>query len=369
VRLDGQSYFLDGTRAHQTGKLAARQAIGLMQGLPLNADTTALATLPQPFDQLRFDVKDHFTVTQFKDDVQLEARITYRGDLAEGLRESLATQALADIETNLMQPYQRSYPKIQKVGAMTLEPVEGEDAVTAVLHFTVPDFWRFPEQKMLVGDTFQWALVEASRVGRENTRVDDLALAYPGIHRHAVRIDYPIDVNQPADNRFEDKDARLTLRRNLHVTPRSLQLDSEVVLGQAELPASQLAAYQNQFNKLIPYFGLTVNVPAVSPPRLDKLRTELNQLDEAVQRKRVDASTATQVQALVKLKLLNAQIDEGRLPPKLLAQALYSRGTQQDHLGHLAEGAQDFGCRRPQCRAGGAPERRQADGQPDAGAQ
>jgi lipoprotein NlpI/transglutaminase-like putative cysteine protease len=342
VKVDGQSYYLDGTRAHQSGTLANRQAIGLMQGLPLNASTTSLAALPQPFDQVRFAVSDHFTVTRFSDDVQLEARITYRGDLAEGLRETLATQSPADLEASLMQPYQRAYPKIQKVGAMAIEPVPGDDAVTAVLHFTVPDFWRFPEQKMLVGDTFQWALVEAARVGREPNRVDDIAVAYPGIHRHSLRMDFPADVTQAADNRFEDKDPRLTLRRTLHVTPRTFALDSEVVLGQAELPASQLNSYQNQFSKLAPYFGLTVSVPAVSGPTLDKLRADLNQLDEAIQRKRVDASTPTQVQALVKLKVLDAQITEGRLPPKLLAQALVSRAIQHDNLGQLADGAKDL---------------------------
>jgi lipoprotein NlpI/transglutaminase-like putative cysteine protease len=342
VKVDGQSYFLDGTRAHQTGNLAARQAINLMQGLSLAADTTALATLPQPFGQVRFEVNDHFTVTRFPDDVALEARITYRGDLAESLRESLSTQSMGDIETNLMQPYQRAFPKIQKVGNLKIEPVDQDDAVTAVMHFTVPDFWRFPEQKSMVAETFQWALVEATRVGREPNRTDDLALAYPGIHRHRVRVDYPEDVNQPADNRFDDKDPRLTLHRVLHVTPRSLQLDSDVVLGQAEIPVGQLTAYQNQFTKLIPYFGLTMSVPAVSPARFDKLRTELTQLEEAVQRKRVDASTSTQVQAMVRIKVLDAQIDEGRLPPRLLAQALVSRGTQHDHLGHMAEGARDF---------------------------
>lgn len=342
VKVDGQSFYLDGTRAHQSGTLANRQAIGLMQGLPLNASTTGLATLPQPFDQLRFAVSDHFTVARFADDVQLEARITYRGDLAEGLRETLATQSSSDLEASLMQPYQRAYPKIRKVGAMKIEPVAGDDAVTAVLHFTVPDFWRFPEQKMLVGDTFQWALVEAARMGREPNRVDDIAVAYPGIHRHSLRMDFPADVTQAADNRFEDKDPRLTLRRTLHVTPRTFALDSEVVLGQAELPASQLSSYQSQFSKLIPYFGLTVSVPAVSGPTLDKLRADLHQLDEAIQRKRLEASTPTQVQALVKLKVLDAQIGEGRLPPKLLAQALVSRAVQHDNLGHLADGARDL---------------------------
>jgi lipoprotein NlpI/transglutaminase-like putative cysteine protease len=342
VQVDGQAYDLDGTRAHQTGKLAARQPLNLMQGLPLVAGTSGLAALPQPFGQVRFEVTDVFTVTRFAEDVQLEARVTYRGDLAEALRESLSTQTLADVEASLMQPYQRAYPKLQKVSGLRLEPVPDDDAVTAVMQFKVPDFWRFPEQKVMLGDTYQWALVEAARINREGQRTDDVAVAYPGIHRHRVKVLYPEDVNQPADNRFEDPDARLALRRAVRVTPRSIELDSEVVLGQTELPAHQLNSYQDRFTKLIPYFGLTVNVPAVSAPRLEGLRKELGQLEDKIQRKQVEASTAMQVQAMVRLKLLDAQIAEGRLPPKLLAQALVSRGTQLDHLGRMAEGARDY---------------------------
>jgi lipoprotein NlpI len=40
--------------------------------------------------------------------------------------------------------------------------------------------------------------------------------------------------------------------------------------------------------------------------------------------------------------VLNAQIEEGRLPPKLLAQALVSRAIQHDNLGHLSDGAKDL---------------------------
>ena len=342
VQLDDQRLVLDPTRTHQSGPLAQRNVIGLMRGLPLSADTTELAALPQPFDQLRFDVLDRYAVHGFAEDVTLESRITYRGDLAEALREALSTQAPADVEASLMQPYLRAYPQLQKLAPMKIEPATDDDAVTAVLQMRLPEFWRFPDEKMLVGDTFQWALIEAARLGLEPHRTDDLAVPFPGIHRHRVEVSYPEDVNQPGDTRVDEPDRQLALHRSLRITPREVQLDSEVVLGQADIPVGELPAYQARFNKLVPYFGLTLNVPAVPAARLDSLHTELAALEQDVRRQRIEATTPTQVQALFKLKVLDAQIASGRLTPRLKAQALVSRGIQHDMVGQLDAGGQDF---------------------------
>ncbi len=341
VQLDDQSYHLDGTRNLQTGALAARQSISLMRGLPLAAGTTELATLPLPFKAVRLEVDDRFTVRSFAADVELETRLTYHGELAEGLRATLA-QAPADVEGALMQPYLRAYPKIVRQGNLRAENSTQDNSITLVMNYRVPEFWRFPEQKVLVAEMYQWSLLEAARINREPNRREPVLLAYPGIHRHSMRIDFPEDVNQPTENRFDDNTPLLSLRRNLKVLPRSTQSDSELVLGQPEVPAAQVNSYLEHLAKVLPQMALTLSVPAVPPARLESLKQELVKLEEDVQKRRTEATTANQVQAMFKLKVLNAQIASGRLPPKLLSQALVARAQNHDHLGQRNESARDL---------------------------
>ncbi len=343
VELNAKTYWLDVTRSHQSGPLAARQAIGLNRGLLLAPQTTALAELPTPYDTERLAVADVFRIAKFADGAHLESRVTYRGDLAEGMREAIATRSLADIEPQLTQGYARIYPKLKRTEPLRVEASETDDAVTLVQNFDIPEFWRFPDERALVADIVQWGVIDAIRPPNEPSRRDPFMLALPGIHRHVSAIEYLEDVNRaPLSQRFDDGDSRVSLRTRAEFSARRAEVSSEARIGVDEIGAADWAAYTAQIAKMGPRVAIALSAPAIGIDRFETLRKELQGIDESMKAGRVRPRSKVQYEALAKSSVLSAQLDEGRLAPALRAQALTARGIQYDHLGRFAAAAQDF---------------------------
>jgi lipoprotein NlpI/transglutaminase-like putative cysteine protease len=343
IDLEGGPYWVDATRSHQSGLLAQRQAYGFGRGLPLAAGTTGLAALPQPFEVERLNVRDIIRVTQFSADPTLESRVTYRGELADWLRESVATRGLQDVATGVAGVYLKMYPKARSVAGPQLERSDQEDTVTLVQRFVLPEFWRFPEQRMLQADLLHWGLIDVMVVPKMETRQDPLALPYAGVYRHSITLEYPEDVYaQPGSQRFDDGDKHLRVQFMTEGDRRRVEYMAELRLRAEQVEAQDWTDYRAKLGKLMPRLGVTIAVPPLSPARAEALGQELKGIGEAVRRGRLKLTTSNQVQAHARAAVLSAQLAGGRLPPPLEAQVRTERGVQYDHLDRLEEARQDF---------------------------
>jgi lipoprotein NlpI/transglutaminase-like putative cysteine protease len=343
VQVNGKVYDLDATREHQTGTLASRQSVGLGKGLLVAADTKTLTVLPGPFDREQMAVHDIFRIDRFPDGATLESRITYRGDLADAMRESLATGTLPEMQTQLSEPYARAYPKLVPTEPMTVLRSDTDDTVTFVLKFRIPDFWRFPDKRLLVGEMVQWSVIDALRFPNDPQRKDPFTIALPGIFRHVSTVEFAEDVfTTPNTQNVTDGDKHFRLRTTSAVTTRRSEYASELRMTADQVDAADWTAYITQVNKLGARAGASVSVPAMSAAALDKLRLDLREADEQIRANKVRPKTEKQAQALFQLKLRSAQLDAGRLQPNLKAEVLTARGIEYDNLGRYDEGARDF---------------------------
>lgn len=343
VELAGRTYDLDATRSHQSGSLARRSAVGFNQGLLLSGDATALTALSTAYDYERMQVRDTYTVTDFSRGLTLEARITYRGDFAESAREALATRSTVELQSQLTMPYARLYPNLKTSAPMRVEPSEQDDAVTLVLNFSLADPWRFPEERSLMFDMVQWSLLDALRVPNELSRVDGYAVGYVGRYRHTSIIEFAEDVfPSPASQRTDDGDTRVALHSTANTSARRSEFTSELQVRAEEITAADWPGFVALMNKLAPQTSLTVRMPAVGLPSLEALKKTLQKLDTSVRANELKLTTVTQYQALMKSSVLTAQLEGGRLPDALRAQALTARGIQFDSLDRLDNAKQDF---------------------------
>jgi len=179
VSLGERVFWLDGTRAYQTGPLAERQSLGLGRGLVVRAASTALAELPSGAAELRISTRDTLRFKHVADDPRLEARITYHGEAAEGLRGTLASRPADELDKQLIGEYARFYASVRSEAPMRVEEEAGHNAVTLVLQMTVPRYWRFPEQKSLAGDFALHGLMQPLRLPDQAPRKTALRLGRP----------------------------------------------------------------------------------------------------------------------------------------------------------------------------------------------
>jgi lipoprotein NlpI/transglutaminase-like putative cysteine protease len=343
VDVDGKPLYLDPTRNHQSGPLAVRESLGLGQGLELVAGPTALTPLPRPFDAERMRVEDTLRFETIAGEPTLESRITYRGDLAESLRDAIAQQGLQPMAEALTAAYVKIYPRVRRLAPASLEPVPDDDAVRLVQRFAVPEFWRFPEQRALAGDVALWGVAEALIPPKAETRRQPLSIGLPGVYRHRLRVEFPEDVfQQAASRRFDEGDSHFSLVLQVEGGKRQVDYNAEMRLRVDQIEADRWPAFTSAVNKAVQRLGTTMSVSAIPIARSESLGAELKALEEGVRRQNPKVVTPLQAQSLFRVKLLGAQIDSGRLPPLLQAQALVARGIAHDQTGKLELGQRDF---------------------------
>jgi lipoprotein NlpI/transglutaminase-like putative cysteine protease len=343
VEQDGKSLWLDGTRSQQSGELAARQIIGMGYGLELAPGVSALTSLPAPYDSERLRVVDLIRVDSFTAAPKLSSRISYRGDMAELFREAIAAQGLQALAPNFSAPYVRVYPKLRSTAALRVENDERENTLTVVQEFELHEFWRFPEERVLVADVVQWGPIEWIAPPKAEARRQAMGLAFPGIYRHQIRVEFAEDVySQPGSRQLDEGDAFVKLQNNVSGDKRSLDYQATVRLQADEVPAAQWQQYAGTLNKLLPKMQFTLGVPAIPTDRFESLGREMKELDERIRGGKLKVVTAVQARSHARVGALSAQLDAKRLSDPLRSQALVARGIASDQLGRNEDARRDF---------------------------
>lgn len=343
VQLGGATYWLDATRANQKGPLASRQSNSFERGLLLAPDTNALAELPKPYDVERIAVDDTIRIERFTADPVLVSRITYRGDMADGYRNLLATHSLHDVAERLSSAYVKIYPSLQVRTPLRVEDDAGDDAITFVQEFTLPSFWRFPEQRALEGDIVHWAALDALAFPRAERRRDPMSLGNPGVYRQKITVQFPEDVYaQAASDRFEDGDSHVNLKMAWDSDRRRAVYTAEVRIGADQVDPDEWKAFSAKVVQLRPKLSLVAAEPALPMERVDEVNRQLRAAEFSIRTKRIQFASEAQVQAYYRIVSLTARIDAGRLPPELLAQAYGVRGVLHDRTGNSKGASDDF---------------------------
>jgi len=338
-----QVFWLDATRAHQTGPLAQRQPVGLGKGLLAQSGAGQLVDLPSPINEQRMLVTDTFRFESIAKDPILEARLRYRGDYAELIRELQGTHSIDEIQAQLFGQYVRLYPQIRPNGSMRIEEIADDDALDLVMLYSVPRFWRFPDQTFLVGDYAFWSIIQALAHPNETSRTREVRINFPGVYRHVVRIEYPEDIAKDVHpSNFDESNADFVYHLVADGSARLQQASAELRLLQSEIAPADWSTFSEKVEKLRPRLGGVVRIGAVRLDQTDKLKSDVNDLKESIRKGQTKAATLAQITAQVKLRLLTAQLESGRLAPYLRVDALVARGTQLDLLGRSAEAQADF---------------------------
>ncbi|MDO9052415.1 MAG: DUF3857 domain-containing protein [Gallionella sp.] len=346
VELDGKVYWLDGTRAGQTGPVALRQSVGLGKGLILAGGTAGLTELPGTETEERISVEESYRITRMAEPPILELRTTYSGEMAELLRNAIASQPLETLEAKLNEEFARFHPNSQKTAPLRVEEVAGQNAVRVVQTFSVPKFWHFSdENNRLIGDYALWNLVSPLRHPGGTSRQQPFQLFSPGIYRHAVMLEFAEDmVKESFSRQARNEDAHFYLHVDLNIEPRNFQAKGELQLLADVVMPSEWADYSEQLRKAEKNFGGSFSISPLGTAQAEKLKKEVNELVASWQGMFAVNKPLTSVQssAMVKRLVLTAELEGGRLNPELRAQVLETRGIQLDNLGLYDLARADF---------------------------
>jgi lipoprotein NlpI len=340
---DGGVAWLDGTRAFQSGPVAERQATLLGWGLPAAADVTSLVALPSGADTLRLQAEDRLIVGAFVDEPELLARISFHGPLAERMRQLVAEASADELGQWLLGEYARVYAGARLKEPLRIEADDGHNRMHVTLRLALAAYWRFPEQRQLVGDVGFPLLMQVLRLPSQAPRRETLQLVDPGIYRHSVVMEFDEAVSDKESSaRFEDGTAWFRLQVSTSNGPRRARLEAELRQLDNLLPPAQWPAYRDKLLQLWPRLSDSYATSAMRAEQAVAVRAALRELQEAVRRGQLRFATERQAQMRARVLMLDAELAGGRLSPRLRAQALMARGYDLDHLGRAEAARGDF---------------------------
>jgi transglutaminase-like putative cysteine protease len=185
-----QTSWIDGTIANQGGLLSTIETPSDERALVIDAGTVALAHIGTR-EKGGVVVEQTYDVPEEAKPATMEVVATYRGRDADDLRARLATASLADIGREHLNRYAADQPRIEPMGAPTVQ--DDRDANVIVLRE------RYRIRDLFTNGAFSYV-----------PRAVSLFLARPEtkIRSTPLRFDYPLDITERATFRLPRSVAR-----------------------------------------------------------------------------------------------------------------------------------------------------------------
>ncbi len=345
VAVGDRSYWLDGTRAMQTGPLARRESGGLGKMLVLEPGAQGLSNAPAAALQERVEVEDVLEVSDWKSTPKLRSTTTYFGEAAEQMRYARFLATAENTRVGLSKELVRVYPALVEDGAPTYQDVADDNAIRVTQNYSVPGLWKFPEQKVLVAPFALWGLIAPVRFSNEVGRTRPVQIGTPGLYRHTFRLKLPEAVlSKPSTRNAHEKSRQLDLQLQVASEATGMSAVGTLRILNDQVNPAEWTAYTEFLRKQENNLWGTFFLPILTASQGEHLRKEIvdtaRSWDSMFTRDK--PKTRVQSDARIKVMVLSSQLDSVRLPLEFRAVVLRERGVQFDHLGRLAQAKADF---------------------------
>ena len=147
VEIDGEAYFLDGTRGKQLGDLDHLEQGSYSKGLLLesgNAQLIDIAIKQPPYYKY---VEDRFELLSDPENVSLESTTTYYGYEADSMNSFLINDGRKKIEKNFFEFFQNTYPDIEQVGDAEIKSFPEMGKFIVKVNYKLGKGWVENEEK------------------------------------------------------------------------------------------------------------------------------------------------------------------------------------------------------------------------------
>lgn len=251
TRIEGQTYWLDGTRTYQQGSLDSLGVPDFERALIVRKGENQLTPIELSEQAASgIDIVEAFRMSDYDTPAQLTVTTRYRGAIAESMREYFATNTADAITRSYLNYYARLYPSVSANRGVESVDDPAVNLFTTVEHYSVEDFWTHDEDgqhAFLVGSTIAPYIRKPDVVQRTNP----LAISYPITINHRSTMLYP----EAIDYRVEEPDIRVeddfvSYHRKVEFEGRQLSVTHHYNARKEAVMPGQLKSYFNNINKI-----------------------------------------------------------------------------------------------------------------------
>ncbi len=228
VRLKGETFWLDGTRNHQHGKLARLGLPDLGLALVIGADEDLTTIEYGKHNQPFIDVEEKFFVEAYDEPVSMTVISRYHGAEAEERRQYFGNKSHQRIQQDYLNYYARSYPGIGLLRQLEVTDLREENIFEVREFYHISDFWEREDTRLystLRGSTLSSWLTLPDTVKRRMP----LGINHPFKMRHRASISYPEDIDFEIDNEvLQVESPAFSFRRHADYEPNTLSVSFEI---------------------------------------------------------------------------------------------------------------------------------------------
>jgi hypothetical protein len=172
----GKTYWIDGTLSDQGGTLATIDTPSDERALIVRPNTTALAPIVV---QSHGNINVEEVISSDKQRMTLEVTSTYSGRDADDMRAELSGQSLADVAKTHLNRYAADHPRIEALGAPSIDDDRLRDVIVLRERYAIRDLWT----------NGSWTYYPRA-IEQHLTRPDALVRSMP------LAVDYPRNVTE-----------------------------------------------------------------------------------------------------------------------------------------------------------------------------
>lgn len=194
VVLDGRTYWLDGTRLYQGGRVDRIGLVDYGHALVLAPGQAAPVRMYPEFPLLLSSaIEEHYHADDFSGPVRFVVVSRYEGNAAESQRYQLRSTARAALQDKLLDYYAQFHDGITVAAPLEVRDDVDANVVTVTETYRIPDFWR-REGGMLSHRVMLLAFHGLIDTPRELNRQSPLLLSQPRYVSSRTYVHYPTDV-------------------------------------------------------------------------------------------------------------------------------------------------------------------------------
>lgn len=280
ARLAEQGYWLDPTRAPQTGSLATVVQPDYGHALLIDSATTDL--LPMHTVQPRVNQRQVRVVfdaqSGLDQPVHLTVTTTLDGAAAEDLRRRLAADTLEALQKRYVNFYVRYYPGLTASAPMQVDDDPKHNRLTTTEHYSIPTFWQRSEvNRRLEAAIYVPDVEEFLRRPSQTVRTAPLGLPYP------IELQQTTDVLLPqrwniAPEQQQVSDPAFEFERRTTVNQKTITFQDRFVARADHIAAADTARYVANLDRARSALNYVLFMPEAGPQAASRLVDRFNWL-------------------------------------------------------------------------------------------
>jgi lipoprotein NlpI/transglutaminase-like putative cysteine protease len=341
VRIDGRSYWLDGTQTYQGTRLERLGFTPFGKALPTETPTDRLVdVIAPPEARSESQLVQTLNVTSYGAPTEMVMEQKYFGSYAEWFRRRIAADGLTNFLDTLQTEYGRDFPNISRHGDPTVADDPAGNVIALKQVFEIPKLFTYDKGRAKTS-VYATSIVPVVRFPRTPERKFPLALPYPAAYNERIVLNLPhkLDVPAPAPESWQDRHVVMT--NSIRAGQNGVAFDYGFRVLEDNVPVAAFAAYSEKMKQAFSMLFSSASIPITDST---KLRTRIaRELEKAGANLRdPDQGESMRQNALRDYAVADEAIRGKLLSGPLLAQAYRDLAEAESLLGRRDEALADI---------------------------